>query len=77
MSTEVPVNIGPGWYEFFHVIKATTHIAYIFENGDLYLPEEGLTYDDFIFASSRGKVYKLVRAEDMTAHPIGMDGKSV
>jgi len=70
------VNSGEGWYEFIHPTKATTHIAAVLESGDIYLPEEGLTYDDFILASARGRAYRLVRAEDLQTHAIGMDGKS-
>lgn len=74
MSSDV--NQGEGWYEFIHPTKATTHIAAVLESGDIYLPEEGVTFEDFILAASRGKVFRLVRAEDLQTHPLGMDGKS-
>lgn len=73
---EPTANQGEGWYEFIHPTKATTNIAYVFENGDMYLPEEGTTYEDFVLAASRGSAYRLVRAEDLTTHPLGMDGKT-
>jgi hypothetical protein len=72
----VTVNSGEGWYEFFHPTKVTTHVAYVFTNGDIYLPEEGVEYDDFVLASARGQVYRLVREEDLAVHPISMDGKT-
>jgi hypothetical protein len=74
--TKEPVNGGEGWYEFIHPEKNTTHIAYVFENGDIYLPEEGTTYDDFVLASAMSRAYRLVRAEDLVTHAIGTDGKS-
>ncbi|AXH46735.1 hypothetical protein QCN35_gp74 [Arthrobacter phage Synepsis] len=69
-------NKGEGWYEFIHPTKATTHIAYVFENGDIYLPEEGITSEDFTLAAFNDKAHRLVRADDETTHPIGMDGKT-
>ncbi len=71
------INSGEGWYEFIHPTKATTHIAAVLESGDVYLPEEGTTYEDFILAAARGKAHRLIRADDETTHPLGMDGKSV
>lgn len=56
-------NSGEGWYEFFGPI-GTTHIAYVHANGEIYLPEQGwtdLTHDDWLSASVKGHVYKLVR----------------
>lgn len=70
------LNQGEGWYEFIHVTKTTTHIVHVFENGDVYIPEEGVTYDDFIFAASLGRAYRLVRVQDLESHPLGMDGKT-
>jgi hypothetical protein len=74
-KTEDP-NQGEGWYEFIHPTKATTHIAHVFENGDMYLPEEDTTYEDFMLAASRGYAHRLIRADDETTHPLGMDGKT-
>lgn len=70
------VNSGEGWYEFIHPTKATTHICHVFENGDIYLPEEDVTYEDFVLAASRDRAHRLIRADDETTHPLGMDGKS-
>lgn len=69
-------NQGEGWYEFIHPTKATTHIAAVLESGDIYLPEEGTTYEDFILSAARGTAHRLIRADDETTHPLGMDGKS-
>lgn len=69
-------NNGAGWYEFIHTTKATTHIAYVFESGGLYLPEVGVCPDDFNQAAYLGHVYRLVRAEDQITHPINLDGIS-
>lgn len=74
--TEPDVNSGEGWYEFIHPTKATTHIAHIFENGDIYLPEEGITSEDFALAAFNDNAHRLVRADDGTTHPVGMDGKT-
>ena len=55
---------GEGWYEFFAPV-GTTHIAYVHANGEIYLPEEGwtdLTHNDWLAASVKGQVHKLVRA---------------
>jgi hypothetical protein len=70
------INSGEGWYEFIHPTKATTHIVHVFENGDIYIPEEGVTYEDFVLAASRGYAHRLIRADDVTTHPLGMDGKT-
>lgn len=58
-----------GWYEFITADKATTHIAYVYEDGSIYFPEGPTVVgeDDFTFASARGRVYRLVREEDVTA----------
>jgi len=59
-------NSGEGWYEFFKMPAATTHVAFVHANGEIYLPEEGwtdLTHDDWLAASVKGQVYKLVRED--------------
>ncbi|MEV0367545.1 hypothetical protein [Nocardia fusca] len=55
-----------GWHEFAHVVKSTTHIAYIYENGSAYFPEGPTVVgpDDFTYAAARGKVHRLVRADE-------------
>ncbi|MER5875510.1 hypothetical protein ABT119_06215 [Streptomyces sp. NPDC001910] len=65
------VNSGPGWYEVINPRNATTCIAYVHENGDLYLPEgdAGLTPDEFVFAAARGRAHRLIRADDPDAAP--------
>jgi hypothetical protein len=64
--TVADVNSGPGWYEVIHPRNATTCIAYVQENGDLYLPEgDDLTPEEFAFAAARGKAHRLVRADEV------------
>jgi hypothetical protein len=58
-------NSGAGWYEFIHPTKATTNIAHVAESGDIYLPEDGITMEDFVLASSRGNIHRLIRADDV------------
>ena len=52
-----------GWFEWFKMPENTTHIAYVYESGGVYLPEDGVSYADFFEALSNGKAYRLVRAE--------------
>jgi hypothetical protein len=62
------VIFGPdrtGWYEFILDGKATTHVAYVHEGGSVYLPEADVTEDDFLFASAAGRVFRLMRTEDV------------
>lgn len=65
------VNSGVGWYEVINPRNATTSIAYVAENGDLYIPEgdAGLTPDEFAFAAARGMAHRLIRADDPDAVP--------
>lgn len=58
-------NSGEGWYEFIHPSNATTHIAYVRENGEIYLPEAGVTEEDLTLAAAREQVHRLVRADDV------------
>lgn len=58
-------NSGPGYYEFIHPTKATTHIAYVRENGEVYIPEADVTEEDFLLASARGRTHRLVRVDDV------------
>lgn len=63
MSDEL--NSGPGWYEVIHPSKATTHIAYVYEDGSIYFPEgkQVLGRHEFEFAAAQGKAHRLVRAD--------------
>ena len=62
-------NAGPGWYEIIHPDSATTHIAYVYEDGSIYLPEgDALSRDELAFASARGLAHRLVRADELAAH---------
>ncbi|MER8266501.1 hypothetical protein ABT007_20135 [Streptomyces griseus] len=67
--TKSDANSGPGWYEVIHPRNATTRIAYVQENGDLYLPEGDLTPEEFAFAAARGNAHRLVRADEQPATP--------
>lgn len=58
----------PGWFEFIHPTKATTHIAHVGESGAVYLPETDVTAEDFALASASGRFWPLVRAE--AARPV-------
>lgn len=57
-------NTGEGWYEWHKMPQNTTHIAYVHENGSVYLPEGDADQSDFLLASARGHVHRLVRAEE-------------
>lgn len=54
-----------GWYEFIKHPEATTHIAYMGESGSVYIPEAGITADDFMEALMKGQTYRLVRVIDV------------
>jgi hypothetical protein len=61
---EADRNTGPGWYEVISP-RATTCIAYVHEDGSLYLPEgDTLTHEEFAFAAARGNAHKLVRVDE-------------
>lgn len=55
---------GSGWYEVIHPSRATTHVAYVYEDGSIYFPEGEQLLDrhEFAFAAARGNVHRLVRA---------------
>ena len=57
-----------GWFEFI-VDAATTHIAYVYEDGSVYLPEgrEVVDLDDWTLANASGKVHRLIRADAVLA----------
>lgn len=56
---------GVGWYEVIHPSRATTHIAYVHEDGSIYFPEGTQVLDshEFTFAAARGLAHRLVRAD--------------
>lgn len=58
-------NSGVGWYEVIHPSTATTHIAYVYEDGSVYFPEglQSLDRHEFEFAAARGNAHRLVRAD--------------
>lgn len=56
-------NSGVGWYEFI-TPTATTEIAYVHENGEVYVPGGGWApTEPFHLAASRGNVHRLIRAD--------------
>lgn len=62
-------NEGPGWYEVINPRNATTNIAYVHEDGTLYLPEgDALTHEEFAFAAARGNTHRLIRADEILPH---------
>lgn len=67
------VNSGPGWYEVIHPTRAETCIAYVAEDGSIYLPEgeHVMNADEFLFAASRGRAHRLIRADDLEAQHAG------
>ncbi|MET9138867.1 hypothetical protein [Streptomyces parvulus] len=64
--TPTDCNSGPGWYEVV-TPRATTCIAYVHEDGSLYLPEGDPTEEEFAFAAARGMAHRLVRADEQHA----------
>lgn len=56
---------GVGWYEVIHPSRATTHIAYVHEDGSIYFPEGDypLSEHEFAFAAATGRAHRLVRAD--------------
>ena len=54
-----------GWHEFI-VSAATTHIAYVYEDGSVYFPEgpDVVCEQDFVLASAVGRCWRLVREAD-------------
>ncbi|MEV0441848.1 hypothetical protein AB0I46_23220 [Streptomyces spectabilis] len=57
------------WYEVINPRNATTSIALVHDNGELYLPEgpDALTVEEFHFAAARGKAYRLMRVDEAMA----------
>lgn len=55
-----------GWYEFVMPGGSTSHVAYVYENGSVYLPEglDVVTETDFVLASASGRMWRLVREGD-------------
>lgn len=68
-AAAVDPNEGPGWYEVINPRGATTCIAYVHEDGSLYLPEgeASMNAEEFAFAAARGQAHRLVRADDLPA----------
>lgn len=58
-----------GWFEVINPRNTTTRIAYVHENGELYLPEgpDALTAEEFTFAAARDKVHRLIRVDEAMA----------
>ena len=56
-------NYPEGWYEWIRQPFATTHIAYVQENGGIYLPEDGVHYRDFHDAMEKGRAWRMIRVD--------------
>lgn len=54
-----------GWLEWISP-RATTEIAVVYADGDVYLPTGG-TAEEFAFANLRGRVHPLTRKDDLAA----------
>lgn len=66
-----------GWHEFITPVKSLTKIAYVYESGEVYLPEGG-DPDDFVLAASYGQVYRLVREDEApTPTPARIEAEDV
>lgn len=61
-----------GWYQFQKMPANTTHIAYLYENASVYLPEDGATYQDWADAVFGNHVHKLVRVDQLPEPPATM-----
>jgi hypothetical protein len=65
---EVKVELEEGWYEWHKMPENTTHIAHVYENGEVYIPEWPQVFvNDFREAQENGKVYRLVRDDRSTS----------
>lgn len=53
-----------GWYEFFVMPDNTTHIAYVYSDQSVYLPE-GVDIREFEMAESMGNAFRLVREDEI------------
>lgn len=58
-----------GWYQFFKMPASTMHIAYFYESGSVYLPENGLSYADWMAAVRDGHIQKLVVVDRLPEVP--------
>ena len=62
-------DIVVGWYEWNIMPENTTHIAYLYESGLIYLPEIDVSKFQFMDALSNGNAHLLVHADSVvTAH---------
>jgi hypothetical protein len=67
-------DIGVGWYEWNIMPEATTHIAYLYESGRIYLPEGDVTKFQFMEALSGGHTHLLVHADSVATDNAKMVG---
>lgn len=68
LMAAVPEEVGIGWYEWFTSPETTTHIAYLYESGRIYLPEFQVTKQQFLNALSTGKAFRLYRLDELEEH---------
>jgi len=65
---------GVGWYEWIAMPTATTHSAYVHENGNVYLPGGEFIAEDFLLAAAEGRAHRLIRAGEVRAAIAGALG---
>lgn len=63
-----PEEVGVGWFEWLAPERSTTHVAYLYESGRVYLPEYQVTKADFLNALSHGRAFRLYKLSDLEAH---------
>ena len=63
-----PEEVGIGWYEWLASQRSTTHIAYLYESGRVYLPEHQVTEHEFLSALNNGRAFRLYRLDELEAH---------
>ena len=61
---ELAESVGVGWIEFIKMPEATTHIAYIYSSGEVYLPD-GENVTALYEAHAAGRAWHLIRAADV------------
>lgn len=62
-------DLQPGWYEFHALPVNTTHVAYVYGDGSVYLPEGPDVTDEmeFRWAVENGDAFRLVRVDELTS----------
>ena len=58
---------GPGWYGFIKRPEATTHVAYVHENGEVWVPDMGWTTAGEFALLTEGKEERLIGVDAVLA----------